>query len=530
MERAAFVIYMIVLVLSILLFGAVHTYAYTLMTWGILLATVFILIKDIKKDHKSDRYLFRFPSTSLNLLFFLLLAFFFFQIIPLPEGILQFLSSEAGVLKGKSFPASMLVGDVQITAGWASLSPYTQPVRMSIIRLTAYSLFFLGLIQVLNSKKRIDLTIFLILGTGCFAALYGLFQTYSGSEYILWFKKLTYRGDVCGTYINRNHFAGFMAMGILLAAGFASALSPREKKSEEKSRHKKSLSARISEALSHEQEFSKRILILFSGVVLGIGLIFSASRGGMISAAGAMFLLGVLFSFRKEYQKNGTIVLVLFGLISAYAINIGVERPMDRFKSFDSTFEARTRYAQKTMEIFENYPLSGIGVGNFKYAFPKYQASQDHVFIRFAHNDWAQYLSEAGTIGIALLCIGMIYYLFKTMKLWAKRKDPYAVCLGLVPIAVLAYMAVHSYSDFNLHIPANVLILAAIMAIGYAALHLERHHRRDRMSYQYYNLPLKYRGGVVLVLIFGLIGWTGCITPYGISWGRCIVIRYPTAR
>ena len=53
--------------------------------------------------------------------------------------------------------------------------------------------------------------------------------------------------------------------------------------------------------------------------------------------------------------------------------------------------------------------------------------------------------------------------------------------LGIVPIPVLAAIAIHSFSDFNLHIPANFLVLVAIMAIGYAALHLERHHRRERM-------------------------------------------------
>lgn len=41
-----------------------------------------------------------------------------------------------------------------------------------------------------------------------------------------------------------------------------------------------------------------------------------------------------------------------------------------------------------------------------------------------------------------------------------------------------------AYSDFNLHIPANALVLVAIMAIGYAALHLERHHRRGVKNYR----------------------------------------------
>ena len=127
----------------------------------------------------------------------------------------------------------------------------------------------------------------------------------------------------------------------------------------------------------------------------------------------------------------------------------------------------------------------------------------------FGHNDWAQFLSEAGIVGMGLLVAGIAYYIFRTMKLWAKRKDPYAVCLGLVPVVPSHIWRFTSYSDFNLHIPANVLVLVAIMAIGYAALHLERHHRRDVMSYRYYELPLKYRGGVVLFFIFALIGWSG---------------------
>ena len=510
MERTAFTIYLIILILSILLFGAMHTYVYTLMALGVLTATVLVLIKSIKKNHRTGSHEVRFPSNSLNLGFFVFLIFLFLQIIPLPDVVLGLLSPEAAVVAGKSLPASSSLAQGQVEKGWFALAPYAYPVRMSIIRLTVYGLFFLGLIQVLNSKKRIDLAIWLILITGCFDALYGLIQTYSGSEHIWWFKKLAYKGDVCGTYINRNHFAGFMEMGILLAAAFAAALAPRTKKSEVTSRKKRSLRSRISEALSTEEEFTKRILILFSGVVLGIGVIFSASRGGMIAAAGAMFLMGLLYVFRKGYRRNGVILLFLFLLIAAYAIKIGVEYPMGRFKSFHSTYEARTRIAGKTISMFDDYKLAGVGFGNFKYAFPKYQPVEEKKqFVRFAHNDWAQYLSEAGIVGFCLLVFGISYYVFRTIKTWKTRKDPYAVCLGVLPLVVLACMAVHSYSDFNLHIPANFLILVAIMTIGYAALHLERHHRRDRMNYRYYDLPLKYRGGVVLALIFGLIGLSG---------------------
>ena len=180
-------------------------------------------------------------------------------------------------------------------------------------------------------------------------------------------------------------------------------------------------------------------------------------------------------------------------------------------ETFNASFEQREALTEKTVAMFGDYAFSGVGVGNFQYAYPKYQGSElfKKRYVRFAHNDWAQFLSEAGIAGMGLLLSGIFYYVFKTMHLWARRSDPYAVCLGVVPIVALAYIAVHSYSDFNLHVPANFLLLAAIMAIGYAALHLERHQRRDVMGYRYYELPLKYKGGVVLALILGLIGWTG---------------------
>ena len=65
MQRAAFTIYLIILILSILLFGAMHTYVYTLMALGVLTATVLVLIKNIRKNH---RPVSEFMSQKLDLI------------------------------------------------------------------------------------------------------------------------------------------------------------------------------------------------------------------------------------------------------------------------------------------------------------------------------------------------------------------------------------------------------------------------------------------------------------------------------
>ena len=510
MERAAFKIYLIILVLSPLLFGAVHTYAYTIMCLGVLTGSLLLVRKNIRKESKSGVYQFQLPGTGLNFAFFILLIFLFFQIIPLPESFLGFLSPEAMVVGQKSLPASSALDSGGLIREWFDPSPYYYPVRMSIIRFTVYGLFFLGLTQMLNSRKRIELTIFLILITGCFEALYGLIQAYSGSGHIWWFKKMGYPRDVTGTYINRNHFAGLMGMCLLLAAAYAAALSGRKRKRRIIPDHKSSLRVRLSRYLSGEQRFNKRTLILFAGAVMGIGLVFSASRGGLISAAGAMLCMSLLFILRRNHRRKGFIILFLFLITSFYALHIGVEYPVGRFEYFDIGVKTRARLAQKTMDMFEDYRLTGIGVGNFQYAYPKYQAAEDkNVFIRHAHNDWAQFLAEAGIMGFCLLLVGISYYFYRTIRLWTKRTDPFAICLGAAPIAVVTAMAIHSYSDFNLHIPANCLMLVAIMAIGYSALHLKRHHGRDETLYRYHIIPLKYKGIFVLLLVLGLIIWNG---------------------
>jgi len=496
-----------VLVVSPLLFGAVHTYAYTLMALGVLSGSLLLVIKNIKKEVRSGVYQFQLPQTSLNLCFITLLVFLMFQVIPLPAALLEFLSPEAIVVGQKSLPAS---SPLSPQGNWFTLSPYYYPVRMSIIRWCVYALFFLGLTQTLNSRKRIEVTILLIVAVGCFEALYGLAQIYSGTGYIWWFKRTDYPRDLSGTYMNRNHFAGLMEMCLLLAAAYAAAVSRRKRTGKIISDHKSSLRVRLSRYLSGEQRFNKRALILFVGVIMGIGLVFSASRGGLISAAGAMLCMSLFFIFRKNHRRKGFIILFLFLITSVYALHIGVEYPAGRFKCFGIDVKVRARLTQKTMDMFNDYKLTGIGVGNFQYAYPKYQAAEDkNVFIRHAHNDWAQFLAEAGMTGFCVLLAGLSYYGYRTIRLWRKRTDPFAVWLGSSPLAVMTALAIHSYSDFNLHIPANCLMLAAIMAVGHSALHLERHHHRDRSLYRYHSLKLKYKGMFALLLVLGLIIWNG---------------------
>lgn len=499
--------------LGVLLFGAVHTYVYTLVFLGVLIASVFLLTVNLKKDFISGNYQYRFLQTSLNPLFFTFLGFLLLQTIPIPEVILNFVSPEALVVGKMSQPASKLAAADTTLNSRFSLAPYFYPVRQSIIRWVIYWLIFWGLTQTLNFRKRIDPAIFVILLMGCFEVLYGLAETYSGSDRIWWYHKQFYRDDVTGTYINRNHFAGFMEMGLLLAAAFAGGLSQIRKKRKINFGKKQPIISKIPAFLSADQIYTKRFLVLFAGAIMGVGLVFSASRGGMIAAIGAMFLMGALLLSREGHRRKGVILFALFVLTSVYATQIGVDYPLERFRSFFVSYENRVRYAQKTLEMAADYRLAGVGLGNFQYAYPKYQAAQDRkAGIFYAHNDWAQFIAEAGVIGLALLSMAILYYLYRTYQLWRKRRDPYALCLGAAPFAAIGTMAIHSYSDFNLHIPANFILLAVIVAVGYSALHRQRRFQTERMLFRYHVFSLDIKGIAFFLVFYGLILWTGVWT------------------
>jgi len=115
MDKAALIIYLATLIISPLLFGAVHTYGYTLMVLGVLSATVLLVIRNISmlvirnisKSRRANTYRFQCPNTSLNVLFLLVLVFLILQVIPLPDFLLGFLSPEAKIVGEKSLPATV---------------------------------------------------------------------------------------------------------------------------------------------------------------------------------------------------------------------------------------------------------------------------------------------------------------------------------------------------------------------------------------------------------------------------------------
>ncbi len=141
-----------------------------------------------------------------------------FQIIPLPESFLSFLSP----FRFKVLTQSRAIIGNPDDLATLSYAPLTS-LAWWIFMLGLF-LFFLVFRKTFVSDRNLKILIRILLGVAFLEAIYGIIQALVPSLGVLWVDYITaYLGDARGTYINRNHFAGFMEMmlplGLALYAG-----------------------------------------------------------------------------------------------------------------------------------------------------------------------------------------------------------------------------------------------------------------------------------------------------------------------
>ena len=519
MDKIAFIIYLVCIIFGVLFFGAIHTWAYTIVFLGVMAASLLVLKRAVVKGERDGRpqgaksgWYLRWVKTDLDPLFLFFIALIMLQMIPLPGSLLVLFSPDSKIGGDMSQPAVASLNPSTLKGHWYAIAPYLHPVRMSLIRWIVYGFLFFGLVRCLNSRKRIEAATVTILLLASFDSLYGIMQTYSGYGHIWWFKSGAYRQDVSGTFLGKNLFAGFLEITITLAAAYAAGLGRAGKEQTAPSR-RRSLAKRFLRFFSENPENLKRFLIVFAGGVMGLGLILSSSRGGIIAMTGGLLLMGLFFYFRKSERRKGRLLLILFGIAMVFAIHAGLDYTIGRFSFFDETMRDRGIMAEKTLNLFKDYNVTGVGMGNFRHAYGKYQdPAHKNLYVDYAHNDYAQFLAEAGIVGAILLLMGLSWYVVRSFRIWRKQSDPFSVCLGIAPFAALFAVAIHAYSDYNLHRPAHIMALVAVVAIGYAALHLERGRRHPRTSYPERLIPLRPWGAILLVSSAGMILWCGVWT------------------
>jgi tetratricopeptide (TPR) repeat protein len=129
--------------------------------------------------------------------------------------------------------------------------------------------------------------------------------------------------------------------------------------------------------------------------------------------------------------------------------------------------------------MWRDHPWFGVGPAHFSVRFKKYRTHWAHGEPNRAHNDYLNTLSDWGVAGTTVIAIPWVllgYGAARTLRqvrrdpgdLEAKRSRRYAFVLG--GAGGLVALMVHSFFDFNFHIPANAMVAVTWMALltGYS--------------------------------------------------------------
>jgi O-antigen ligase len=351
---------------------------------------------------------------------------------------------------------------------WNAISADPYQTRLVALKFFALALAGVLLLRYTSDNWRLRALVITILAVAIASALFGILR------------QTTQRGDAgfllpalktnvgYGQFINRNHFAFLMEMGLGLALGFLVGGGVKR---------------------------DRLLLYVAAALPLWAALILSNSRGGILSMFAQVVFAGLLFSggcstSEKRTEDLPTLshlgrslvtrialvaCLVVVGFVGA--IWMGGDPLVSRLESVPGEVSAESDAARSgvlrkeiwhaTWDLIKDHPVAGVGLGGYWVAITGYHDASGEMVPQEAHNDYLELLASGGIIALALAG-WFIIALIKGARRTLRSNDSFrrGACLGAL-VGIFG-VAVHSVVDFGLHITINAFVLVALVVMATA--------------------------------------------------------------
>jgi O-antigen ligase len=159
------------------------------------------------------------------------------------------------------------------------------------------------------------------------------------------------------------------------------------------------------------------------------------------------------------------VVLAALALIAWVGIGKAIER-FSTLPSKDVSISRRFSMSRGALHMFRDHPVGGTGLGTMVAAYPLYETHYDGLVVDHVHNDYVEALAETGLLG-AVCGLSFLWLLFQeARKNFEADQNHFSRALHAGAIVAVCGLLLHSFVDFNLHIPGNALLflLQAYMA------------------------------------------------------------------
>lgn len=419
-------------------------------TWLFCLA-IFLLFDYWRgKLEISEAYI---KAKPFHILFFVYLMLLFFTIIPIPLSFIEFLSPT------RAASIALLNNQTQLF----SLTENFHESLSFFIESVFYYLVFCFTLLLMTNQQRLKILAWLIIYSALFQAMYGSVMTLSGIEYGFFLEKTAYRGVATGTFINRNHLAGYLNMGIAVGVGLLVAGLGKE----EVLRTARQVYRKTAEILLSKKA-QLRVYIALSTVAL----VLTHSRMGNTAFFISLTITALLALKLTNHARRMMLILVIsIIVIDVFILSawFGLEKVAQRLEKTSLQTEQRDEVASYTYKQWQDYFVVGSGGGTYQYLFPKYRGYEIKSYYDHAHNDVLEFASETGVIGITLLISLVLLSLYTAIKALSLRREPLMIGLAFTATMAILALSIHSFVDFNLQIPANAATFMVILALAWIA-------------------------------------------------------------
>ena len=263
-----------------------------------------------------------------------------------------------------------------------------------------------------------------------------------------------------GTYANKNHLAGLLEMVLPLSLALLFYAVGRGAAHRAPGRWRRR-AAFVSSAKGHAALVYGALTVL-----LIVGIIFSRSRTGIALAMLGILLAGVFFSRRiggsNVFGPAGTIT----ALALSFGIAIGLAPVLQRFSVDVLSQDGRITMFESALQGAGTLLPVGSGPGTFAAAYPPFQPIElGHFFVNRAHNDYIQWLFDAGVLGIVLPLLILGLYGWQWSRVYTRHTWSQVRFVQVGAGIGLLLLALHEIVDYNLYTPANQVVFALLAGL-----------------------------------------------------------------
>jgi O-antigen ligase len=366
---------------------------------------------------------------------------------------------------------AVILGLVQmLPMGGNTLSLDPNSTKLVIVQLATLLVYFAATLVFVDTPHRLHVLVRTIMIFGFLLAIFGLTQSFISPTKVYGMRELS-QSTAFGPFINRHHFAGYMELTISLPLGLL---------------------------LAGSIDKDKRLLYLFVAGLMGVALVMTSSRGGIISLVGEIVFLVIVTAIWKsqgERERRRTrsswlkgaaarVALAAALIVGLFAgvILLGGEFSLNRFidsVNTDDPTTGRAHFWSVTLDMIKANPVVGTGLGAYGVIYTRYDTRNGLYRLEQAHNDYLQIFSDAGVVGGAL-GLAFVVILFYRGFARAKSRDDFRRGVALAALGGCFAVLIHSFFDFTLHTTSNALLFLVLAALATLNGRVEDAPRRRR--------------------------------------------------